>query len=66
LSFKFPIDAAFAARVKEAGLKFYVWTVDDAKVARKLAALGVDGITTNRPEWLRTVLKSTAHAQSEG
>ena len=57
LSYKFPIDAPFVARIREAGLKFYVWTVDDAQIARKIARLGVDGITTNRPAWLRAELK---------
>jgi glycerophosphoryl diester phosphodiesterase len=49
----FPIDAAFVQKVHAAGLKLYTWTVDDADVARKHAAAGVDGITTNRPRWLR-------------
>ncbi len=53
----FPIDKAFVATVHKAGLKLYTWTVDDAEVARQEAAAGVDGITTNRPEWLRAQLK---------
>ncbi|MFO0904091.1 MAG: glycerophosphodiester phosphodiesterase [Pirellulales bacterium] len=47
------IDAAFIAQVRAAGLKFYVWTIDDADLGRRFAELGVDGITTNRPAWLR-------------
>ena len=47
------INAAFIAKVRAAGLKFYVWTIDDADVGRRFADLGVDGITTNRPAWLR-------------
>ncbi len=50
---RFAMDEAFVSRVKNAGLKLCVWTVNDAKLARKLTALGVDGITTNRPLWLR-------------
>ena len=50
---RFAIDEKFVSRVKDAGLKLCVWTVNDAAVAGKLAALGVDGITTNRPLWLR-------------
>lgn len=57
LNFKFPIDAAFVEKVRGAGLRLYVWTVDDARIARQLAAAGVDGITTNRPEWLRRELQ---------
>lgn len=52
----FPIDAAFVQKVHQAGLKLYTWTVDDAAVAQKEAAAGVDGITTNRPQWLREQL----------
>ena len=53
---RFAIDEEFVSRVKNAGLKLCVWTVNDVKLARKLAALGVDGITTNRPLWLREQL----------
>lgn len=52
-----PMDAGFVARVKSAGLKLYVWTLDDAAIARRMVEMGVDGITTNRPEWLRAQLK---------
>ncbi len=52
----FPVDDAFARKVHAAGLKLYVWTVDDPAMARKWLAAGVDGITTNRPEWLREQL----------
>ncbi|MCY3018667.1 MAG: glycerophosphodiester phosphodiesterase [Planctomycetota bacterium] len=53
LSSDWPIDAAFARKVHDAGLKLYVWTVDDAALARRLVSAGVEGITTNRPAWLR-------------
>ncbi|HEU5117468.1 MAG TPA: glycerophosphodiester phosphodiesterase [Isosphaeraceae bacterium] len=56
LSHNGPIDAEFVQKVHAAGLKLYVWTVDDADKARKLAEMGVDGITTNHggqmKEWL--------------
>ena len=51
-----PIDADFVRQVKAAGMKLYVWTVDSVAPARKLKAAGVDGITTNRPGWLREKL----------
>ncbi len=57
LSYKGPIDAAFVKKTHAAGLKFYVWTVNDAAAARALVAAGVDGITTDRPEWLREQLR---------
>ena len=57
LNYGFPIDKAFVNKVHEAGLKLYTWTVDDPKVAKAEMEAGVDGITTNRPEWLRAQLK---------
>lgn len=57
LSYKWPLDAASIARIKAAGLECHVWTVDNPDVARRLAAAGVDGITTNRPAFIREELK---------
>ena len=57
LSYKWPITKAFVSEVKAAGLKMYVWTVNDAAVARGLMEAGVDGITTDKPQWLREQLK---------
>jgi glycerophosphoryl diester phosphodiesterase len=50
------LDAAFAKKVKAAGLKLYVWTVNEADVAKRMVEIGVDGITTDRPGWLREQL----------
>ena len=47
------LGEAFARGVKTAGLKLYVWTVNDPGVARRMIELGADGITTDRPGWLR-------------
>lgn len=55
----FPIDAAFVKKMHDAGMKIYTWTVDKPEVARAEAAAGVDGITTNRPGWLREQLAAT-------
>lgn len=57
LHYKFPIDAAFAKKVKDAGLGLYAWTVDEPEIAKSLVAAGVDGITTDRPGFLREQLK---------
>lgn len=48
-----PLDPVLVGRIRRDGLKLYVWTVDAAGSARRLAALGIDGVTTNRPGWLR-------------
>jgi glycerophosphoryl diester phosphodiesterase len=52
----FPINVEFVQKVHQAGLEIHTWTVDDPEVARKEAAAGVDGITTNRPQWMREQL----------
>ncbi len=52
------VDAAFIEKVKEAGLEAYVWTVDDPRKAMSLKRSGIDGITTNRPQWLAEELKN--------
>lgn len=54
----FPIDRGFVEQVRAAGLKLYVWTVDEPEVAARLVAAGVNGITTNRPEWLRQAVEA--------
>jgi glycerophosphoryl diester phosphodiesterase len=58
LSYRGPLDAASARTIRAAGLKLFVWTVDSASAARRLREAGVDGITTNRPGWLRAELET--------
>lgn len=53
VSYKGPLDHAFVKKVKDANLGFYVWTVDDLAVARRMVELGVQGITTNKAAWLK-------------
>ncbi len=50
------LDDAYAKAVRKAGLKLYVWTVNDLAVAQRMVKLGVEGITTDRPGWLREQL----------
>jgi glycerophosphoryl diester phosphodiesterase len=52
------VTPEFARAVQASGLKLYIWTVDDPQEARRLVELGVDGITTNRPAWLRAQLQN--------
>ncbi len=54
------VTKEFAGAVKASGLKLYIWTVDEPEEAIRLVKLGVDGITTNRPAWLRRQLEDTA------
>jgi glycerophosphoryl diester phosphodiesterase len=43
-------------QVRAAGLKLYVWTVNQPADVKRLAALGIDGITTDNPVMARRVL----------
>jgi len=52
------VNKEFVDAVKASGQKLYVWTVDDPEDAIRLIRLGVDGITTNRPGWLRDQVKN--------
>lgn len=54
------LTRASVQKIREADLGFYVWTVDDPQEARRVIELGVDGITTNRPGWLREQVVSAA------
>lgn len=51
-----PVNARFVSKLHEAGLKIYMWTVDRPADARRLIAAGINGLTTNRPGWLRPQL----------
>jgi glycerophosphoryl diester phosphodiesterase len=48
-----PVDAAFVKTIHDAGLEFSAWTIDDPDVARKLVAMQVDSITSNRAAWMK-------------
>lgn len=56
LDAKFPFDADFVGRIRAANLKCYAYTVNDPEAAKRLAAAGVDGITTDKPLKLRESL----------
>ena len=51
------VNEELVDKVKSAGLKLYVWTVDDPIEMKRLIDLGVDGIATNRAKWMKDYLK---------
>lgn len=60
----FPIDRVFVEKIHAAGLKLYTWTVNDAAIAGLQRSAGVDGITTDRPGWLRAQLENAREKPS--
>ena len=60
------ITPSFTHKVHAAGMKMFAWTVDDPKEALRLTRLGIDGITTNRPAWLREELVRLREVRDEG
>ncbi len=51
-----PMTKAFVDKLRAKGMDLYVWTVNDPERARELIAMGVTGITTDRPGYLRQQL----------
>lgn len=47
------VTAGFIERVKQAGYEFHIWTVNDPEDADHFSKLGVDSITTDRPDLLK-------------
>lgn len=52
------IDEHFVSRIRQVGLEFHVWTVNDLEDALRYMNLGVDSITTDRPQGLMEELTS--------
>ncbi len=49
------ISHATIERVHRIGGKVIAWTVDDTPTMRKLKAMGIDGITSNKPDLFREI-----------
>ena len=53
------IDSEYIRTVKADGkYEFIVWTVNDATLAAQFLTRGVDAITTDRPDYIRTAFKN--------
>lgn len=50
------IDSSFVQAVHNFGKKIYIWTVNDALEAVNYVKMGIDGITTDRPGWMKKQL----------
>jgi glycerophosphoryl diester phosphodiesterase len=47
------IDHNLIRKVHDMGMTFYTWTVNEIQIARRLITWGIDGITTDRPGWMK-------------
>jgi len=56
-----PAAATATESARQAGIGLIAWTVDDPAEGRRLAAAGLDGIVTNRPDALRSALDEHRH-----
>lgn len=51
------LDQQFIQKVKSENLLLYVWTVNNINKAKILVSWGIDGITTDRAQWLKDKLR---------
>jgi glycerophosphoryl diester phosphodiesterase len=54
------VSREFVRAAHERGLKVHVWTVNETKDMKRLLEMGVDGIMTDYPDRLLTILKQPA------
>ena len=54
------VDRRLLAAAHSRGVQVHVWTVDEGAEMRRLVALGVDGIMSDRPDLLMAVLAKAA------
>jgi glycerophosphoryl diester phosphodiesterase len=50
------VDAKFVRLAKDNGKKIYAWTVNEQEEMLRLIGLGVNGIITDKPDVLLSVL----------
>ncbi|HEY3241698.1 MAG TPA: glycerophosphodiester phosphodiesterase family protein [Acidimicrobiia bacterium] len=60
------VDQRFVAAAHHAGMAVHVWTVDEAEEMEALIDLGVDGIMTDCPTTLATVVANRADRTTRG
>ena len=58
------LNAAVVDAVHAADMRLYTWTVNRLSTARRLAAAGIDGITTDRCAWMRERLGDCARRRA--
>lgn len=56
LDWKCPITQELVERARSFGMEMHIWTVNAPEIAIRLAGLGVNGLLTDRPGWIRKQL----------
>lgn len=50
------LTQSYVKQIKNLGYDFYVWTVNDTKIAQQMKSLGVDSIITDKPKIIRSAI----------
>ncbi len=58
------LDQKYVDAVHASGSQVHAWTVNDAVTMHRLLDMGVDGIVTDRPDVLNTVVEERSRAQA--
>lgn len=59
-----PLNAAYVQAVRAAGLDIYVWTINEPKDAMRMLEMGIERITTDRPQWLKQQVEALQKTHS--
>lgn len=59
------INKPFAKAVRNSGQVLYAWTVDEPKTAQRMIQLGITGIMTNCPRWLKEQLQKDPVSETQ-
>ena len=54
------LNERMIAEVHASRMRLNIWTIDQVAAAKRLARLGVDGIITNRPGWLKSQVEAAS------
>lgn len=60
------ITPPLVAALHRAGFGLYAWTVDRPDDAERLIGWGVDGVTTNRPDCIRPLMRTAPNGADDG
>ncbi len=59
------LDTAAIQRAHDQGLRVWAFTVNEEAKARQLIASGIDGLITDRPQWMRNLIETIGREQTK-